>query len=166
MCQDYSKLNVGCFLRHSVHNVSKMQYDYEWCIESWKCCGVSRGLESGQPETCSIVCSGYCWATVPSVPWSVTLSWITCRQWLVNICWHYLTCSCVCLCVWISYFSQTVHLLEQDDSIYCISAWNDLVLSLHEYSLLLPSLYFHTVALPVCFGRVGDISMCMEWNCC
>ena len=69
---------------------------------------------------------------------------------------------CVFVCVWISYFSQTVHLLEQDDSIYCISAWNDLVLSLHEYSLLLPSVYFHIVALPVCFGRVGDTSMCME----
>jgi len=34
------------------------------------------------------------------------------------------------MCALISYFSQTVHLLEQDDSIYCISAWNDLVICL------------------------------------
>jgi len=27
-----------------------------------------------------------------------------------------------------SYFSQTLHLLEQDESIYCISAWNDMVI--------------------------------------
>ena len=26
-----------------------------------------------------------------------------------------------------SFFSQTVYLMEEDDSIFCISAWNDFV---------------------------------------
>ena len=26
-----------------------------------------------------------------------------------------------------SYFSQTAHLLDEDNSLYCISAWNDFV---------------------------------------
>ena len=30
-----------------------------------------------------------------------------------------------------SFFSQTVRLLEEDPSIYCISAWNDQVLDLN-----------------------------------
>ena len=30
-------------------------------------------------------------------------------------------------CHYHSYFSQTVGLMDKDDSIYCISAWNDLV---------------------------------------
>ena len=29
-----------------------------------------------------------------------------------------------------SFFSQTVRLLEEDPSIYCISAWNDQVVSI------------------------------------
>lgn len=29
--------------------------------------------------------------------------------------------------VFLSFLSQSIHLLEEDDSLYCISAWNDQV---------------------------------------
>lgn len=38
-----------------------------------------------------------------------------------------------CFC---SFLSQTIHLLDEDDSLYCISAWNDQVSAdYHLYSL-------------------------------
>jgi len=45
--------------------------------------------------------------------------------------------------VLLSYFSQTLHLLEQDDSIYCISAWNDMVFTAN--SLHFMFLSFHMI---------------------
>lgn len=36
-------------------------------------------------------------------------------------------CSLMFLIVFFSFLSQTVHLLDEDESLYCISAWNDQV---------------------------------------
>ncbi len=45
----------------------------------------------------------------------------------------------------ISYFSQTVHLLEEDPSIYCISAWND---QGYAHSCQDPSLLYRVETMP------------------
>nr|XP_006825422.1 PREDICTED: protein O-linked-mannose beta-1,2-N-acetylglucosaminyltransferase 1-like [Saccoglossus kowalevskii] len=44
-----------------------------------------------------------------------------------------------------SYFSQTVHLLEEDDSIYCISAWND---QGYEHTCEDPALLYRVETMP------------------
>ncbi|XP_070563050.1 protein O-linked-mannose beta-1,2-N-acetylglucosaminyltransferase 1-like [Ptychodera flava] len=44
-----------------------------------------------------------------------------------------------------SYFSQTIHLLEEDDSIYCISAWND---QGYEHTCSDPSLLYRVETMP------------------
>ena len=44
-----------------------------------------------------------------------------------------------------SYFSQTVPLLEEDDSIYCISAWND---QGYEHSCQDPTLLYRVETMP------------------
>ena len=44
-----------------------------------------------------------------------------------------------------SYFSQTKRLLEEDDSIYCISAWND---QGYEHTSEDPSLLYRVETMP------------------
>ena len=44
-----------------------------------------------------------------------------------------------------SYFSQTVHLMEEDSSIYCISAWND---QGYDHSCQDPSLLYRIETMP------------------
>jgi beta-1,2-N-acetylglucosaminyltransferase len=47
-----------------------------------------------------------------------------------------------CCC---SYFSQTRHLLEEDDTLYCISAWND---QGYEHTSGDPSLLYRVETMP------------------
>ena len=56
--------------------------------------------------------------------------------WRKTSKYHQIFSGCYCLlllhylyitCCYHSYFSQTIGLMGKDDSIYCISAWNDLV---------------------------------------
>lgn len=44
-----------------------------------------------------------------------------------------------------SYFSQTIHLLEQDDTLYCISAWND---QGYDHSCNDPALLYRVETMP------------------
>lgn len=50
-----------------------------------------------------------------------------------------------------SYFSQTLRLLEEDESIYCISAWNDQV-SRNIFMLL----HFFTLVYDILFRNSGS----------
>ena len=51
---------------------------------------------------------------------------------------HFLYCT-------YSYFSQTVRLLEEDPSVYCISAWND---QGYEHTSSDPSLLYRVETMP------------------
>lgn len=44
-----------------------------------------------------------------------------------------------------SYFNQTVDLLENDSTLYCISAWNDLS---YEHTSLDPSILYRVETMP------------------
>lgn len=44
-----------------------------------------------------------------------------------------------------SYFSQTVHLMSRDESLYCISAWND---QGYDHSSQDPSLLYRIETMP------------------
>lgn len=44
-----------------------------------------------------------------------------------------------------SYFSQTVHLMTKDDSLYCISAWND---QGYDHSCQDPTLMYRIETMP------------------
>ena len=44
-----------------------------------------------------------------------------------------------------SYFSQTVYLMKKDDSLYCISAWND---QGYEHSCQDPALLYRVETMP------------------
>ena len=44
-----------------------------------------------------------------------------------------------------SYFSQTVYLMKRDDSLYCISAWND---QGYDHSCQDPALLYRVETMP------------------
>ena len=53
-----------------------------------------------------------------------------------------------------SYFSQTIHLMDRDPSIYCISAWND---QGYDHSCQDPTLLYRVETMPG-LGWYGDNS--------
>ena len=53
-----------------------------------------------------------------------------------------------------SYFSQTVHLLDKDPSLYCISAWND---QGYEHSCNDPALLYRVETMPGLGWSVSQI---------
>ena len=63
----------------------------------------------------------------------------------------YNTCRCVCLvvvmatCPSCSYFSQLKHLLVEDPTLYCVSAWND---QGYQHSCEDPTLLYRVETMP------------------
>ena len=51
----------------------------------------------------------------------------------------------VCLILFYSYFSQTRHLMDEDSSLYCVSAWND---QGYKHSCEDPSLLYRVETMP------------------
>ena len=61
-----------------------------------------------------------------------------------------------------SYFSQTLHLMDQDPSIYCISAWND---QGYDHSCQDPTLLYRVETMPG-LGWYGDNSTTVLYILC
>ena len=89
-------------------------------------------------------------------------------EWSVNVIIHVIFIFMFAKVIWcvyyylFSFFSQTIHLLEEDNTIYCISAWNDQVIPRNHPSCTfsINSLEVYRLTLVCPTGLRGKRSVC------